>query len=53
MIRCLLTSDTHFGIDHKTNNKHLKFWKKVAKAINDEDVKVLIWIGDRDWETNI
>lgn len=45
-MKLLLTSDTHYGMDGKTHNKHMKFWKKVSKVIQEQDIKALIWAGD-------
>lgn len=46
MVKLMLTSDTHYGMDGKTHAKHLKFWKRVAKAIKEENVQALLWAGD-------
>lgn len=46
MIKLMLTSDTHYGMDGKTHSKHSKFWRKVAETIEKEDIKALIWAGD-------
>lgn len=45
-MKLALISDTHYGMDGKTHNKHNKFWKKLSKEIEKQDIKVLIWAGD-------
>src|SRR5690349_18489925 len=45
-MKFILTSDTHFGFNGKTQAKHVKFWKKIQKEIEEQDVKALIWAGD-------
>lgn len=45
-MKLILTSDTHYGMDGKTHGKHDRFWRNVAKTIEAEDVKALIWAGD-------
>jgi len=45
-MKVLLTSDTHYGLNGKTHSKHSKFWKKIQKEIETQDIKVLIWAGD-------
>jgi predicted phosphodiesterase len=46
MVKFILISDSHYGLDGKTHAKHLKFWKRVEKAIKDENVQALLWAGD-------
>lgn len=41
-MKIILTSDLHFGLDHRTGNKHARFWSKVAA----EDPDVLCIAGD-------
>lgn len=45
-MKLILTSDTHYGIDGKTHAAHEKFWRRMAKTIEKENVRALIWAGD-------
>ena len=42
MLKCLLTSDTHYGHTHKTHKRHEKFFEQIKK----EDFDLLIHAGD-------
>lgn len=46
MVKMVLISDTHYGMDGKTHTKHMKFWRRLAKEIKEKEIKVLIWAGD-------
>lgn len=45
-MKALLTSDTHYGFGHSTTEILYRFWKKVAKTIEKENIDVVIWAGD-------
>lgn len=50
MVKCVLTSDTHYGLDKNTHRIHEKWLKKLAQEITDKDIKVFIHAGD--WSCN-
>lgn len=46
MIKCLLTSDTHYGHSGKTHRRHLNFLKEIKLKIEEENIDVVIHAGD-------
>lgn len=42
VLKCALTSDTHYGFDSQTHSIHEEFWSNLSK----ENIDVLFWAGD-------
>jgi predicted phosphohydrolase len=49
-LKCLLTSDTHYGFSNKTHRRHEKFLKEVSEKIKSDDIGLVIHAGD--WSCN-
>jgi predicted phosphodiesterase len=45
-MKCILTSDTHYGLSQKTHIIHERFLKHLAEVIKLNNVKLLIHAGD-------
>lgn len=45
-MKCLLTSDIHYGYDSKSHSKQRKFWTRVSKEVVAQDIKVIVIAGD-------
>lgn len=45
-MKIALTSDLHYGFNHKTRHLHKRFWAKVAGEIAAQNIEVLILAGD-------
>ena len=49
-VKFLLTSDTHYGFNHKTHQRHETFLEGVQLAIKEEGVNCVVHAGD--WSVN-
>ena len=49
-VKFLLTSDTHYGYNHKTHRIHEKFLTEIKEAIDIEEISAVIHAGD--WSVN-
>lgn len=46
MVKCLLTSDTHYGHSGKTQRRHHNFLKEIKEKIDAGEVDVVLHAGD-------
>ncbi len=49
-VKLMLTSDTHYGFNHKTHQRHENFLKTLQDTIESDDIKCVIHAGD--WSVN-